>query len=160
MRRNRIISSLIDLCIIGTILAICIKYVPEWFWRFSFKIGTIPVSLPSVGPVLFIIPFCFKDVVFRNASLGKKIMNLIIVDNEWDIPSIKTLMKRGILMPTWGYVTLIKNLSGNFSIENWEIDNLKTRVIDRNMFQKMKQESLAMGGNYKNNMDKLYYSMR
>ena len=160
MSRNRIIASLIDLCIIGTILAICTMFAPEWFWGFTFKIGAVPVSIPSVGFVLLIVIFCFKDVLFRNASLGKKIMNLIIVDNEWNIPPVKTLMKRGILMPTWGYVTLIKNLSGDFSIENWEIDNLRTKVIDRYLFQEMKQECQTMGGNYKNNMDKLYYSMR
>lgn len=31
--------------------------MPEWFWRIDFDMGTVPVSLPSVGffVVLFLI---------------------------------------------------------------------------------------------------------
>ena len=71
----------------------------------------------------------FKDFLFRNASFGKKIMGLVILDDKSNVPSLKIMIKRGFLMPTLGYVIFVKSIFTGDDFKNWELDKLKTKVV-------------------------------
>lgn len=43
----------------------------------------------------------FKDLAFKNASIGKKILKLAVLTDNNNIPSIWVLIFRNILLPLW-----------------------------------------------------------
>lgn len=60
--------------------------------------------------VVLLLIVC-KDLVFRNASIGKKILKLKVVTDEGNIPSIKSMILRNLLFlifPINGIVILSK----------------------------------------------------
>jgi len=147
---KRIFSTCIDCLLVGGCYEGISSYIPEWFWGFDFSIGVIPFSLPSVGFILVVAYFACKDLLFKNASLGKKIMGLMIVDADGRISGYKEIMKRGVLINSWGYMSLVKTVfSGEGSFkeweENWEIDHLKTRVIEKAHFVGVSHSAACKG---------------
>ena len=132
------IAVLIDYFVIGSIFTLptlCDGVLPNWFWSLDFRIGAFPVSLPSIGFFLLLLCITCKDFLFRNASLGKMILKLQIVDCDGEIPRVKAMLKRGLLMPTWGYITWIRSffVSG-FDIIQWEAEHFGTQVIEKRRY--------------------------
>ena len=133
-------AAFIDYFLIGTVLTVCgLSNAPEWFWHFEFNIGVVPVSLPSIGFFIVLLLIIFKDFVFRNASVGKKIMKLRIVDENWNIPSFKLMLKRGFMMQTVGYATYIKYCFLGGDIVDWEMKCLRTQVVSLKQFNQQKK---------------------
>ena len=88
---KRFFAEIIDYFIIGLLFVGLENFnLPEWFYGISFNIADIPITIPSVGVLIVIIPIVIKDLLFKNASIGKKIMGLVIVDDKKNIPSIKS----------------------------------------------------------------------
>lgn len=125
-------------------------------FKISFVIYSVPISIPSFGTIIVLIPIIFKDFLFKNASVGKKIMGLIIVDDNWRTPNFKAMIKRGIIMPTFGYIKLLSVGVKSMDFENWELDTLKTRVIRKSLYINMKERCKIKNGDFKYNMDDLY----
>ncbi len=107
-----------------------------------------------------IISFIFvKDIVFRNASIGKKIMGIAIFNREWKAPGILVMIKRNLLMYTIGYALWWKAVfvDGNkMTVIDWERNTLGTTVIDIKVFKKLKAELEATGGYSDKKMTDLY----
>ncbi len=121
----------------------------------------IPYLLLDKGPLvaLIFIPFFFRDILFRNASLGKKIMRIAVFDNSWQLPKLLHLIKRSFLTCTVVFIMLFKYkfVDGNsiYAID-WERDNIGTRVIDLDVYQELDTEAKQLKGDYAENMTKLY----
>lgn len=97
---------------------------------------------------LVFVPFFFKDVIFRNASIGKMIFGLRVFDNNWKKPGIWALIKRAVVMSTAGFV-LYKILNwikkDKLWFMEWELNTLKTRVIERKVYKKLKESTAVYG---------------
>ena len=131
--RKRILAFLIDSFFLGSIFVLC--QILFSYWR--IKIGTI-------GYVLLFVPFMFKDLIFQNASFGKKLMGIAIYDNNWLRPKFTVLIKRTFLMLTVGYVLFwkAKFIDADFiSLLNWESEIVKTRVVDRKVLREIKEQA-------------------
>lgn len=137
---KRIFAAFIDYFVIASILFFCsASNFSSWVWSFSIAINDISViSFPSFGFLIVIIPLFFKDVLFRNASLGKKLMGLVILSEDGVSPPIKVIVKRGIIMATIGYINAIKFmlLLDYSAFVDWELSHLKTKVVDRRRLQR------------------------
>ena len=57
--------------------------------------------------IIFVFLF-IKDILFLNASLGKKIMGIAIFNRDFSKPTLLTVIKRSILTNTIGYLILYK----------------------------------------------------
>ena len=129
LKNKQIIAFIIDYFIIALIMvACCVSNLPDWFWKIEFEVATVPVSFYSFGAILITIPIFCRDLLFRNASLGKKIMRIKIVDFDGNMPKAKTVIKRGFLMNTVGFVLLFLK----YDIQKWEIDVCKTKIVHSN----------------------------
>lgn len=145
--QKRGIALLIDNFVFGSIIAAIQLAIPD------LLVQKTPVL------ILMFIPLFLRDWLFRNASLGKKIMRIAIFDNNWKPPSLLTLFKRSILTGTVVYVMLCKYkfIDGNsIYVIDWERDNIGTRVIDLDVYQELDAEAKRSNGDYAENMTKLY----
>ena len=154
---KRITAYIIDYFLIAVLLVLCgISNLPDWVWWISFNIGEVPVTLPSFGFPFLITPFVLKDCVYGNASIGQKSMGLVIVDEKWGRPSFKVMMKRGFLLLSIGIPTYILSKTNGMDFEVWEYEKTKTRVIEKELYEKMKRVCEEKPGDYKQNMDDYY----
>ena len=145
--KKRAIACLIDAFIYG--------FIVELFRLIVFKMPTDP----GWWVPLLILPFICRDVLFKNASIGKKIMGIAIYDNYWKSPKITLLIKRSLLVSTVGYVILLRSYGmhgDKISVIDWERDTLGTRVIDKKIFKKLSEEARTQEGDYAKNMTELY----
>lgn len=88
----------------------------------------------SILKIILAFPLCIKDIVFRNASIGKKIFRLAVVNEEMKPPSPVKLMIRAFIMTTVGYILFWKNIilkEDMSSLVSFEKDKLKTMVIEK-----------------------------
>lgn len=121
-------------------------------------INLLGLNLGNLDLLLF-IPFFLKDIVFRNASVGKKVVGIAIYNDNWQSPSIIVLFKRAIIMSTIGYFIFWKSKFVNgdiISFFDFERDTLKTRVIDKKVLKKIRAEAEAEAGDKSVNMTRLY----
>lgn len=88
----------------------------------------------SFSYFLLLIPFFFKDIVFRNASVGKKIMGISILNKDGSIPDFKLLIKRAFLMTGIGYIYAWKGFFIDkkyySALIEWEEKSFGTSVVD------------------------------
>ena len=132
---------------------------------FAFPIAALQIIftdlLSGKGLLLLIlfIPFFMRDIVFKNASIGKKLLGICIYDKEWKKPSFKKLLARSFCTATVVYAMLYKAIfaDGNFLAPiDWELNKLGTRVIDKKVFEKLDETAKNMNGTYEKNMSELY----
>ena len=121
----------------------------------------VPDLLVGKGPLLILlfIPLLFRDILFRNASIGKKIMRIAIFDNSWQPPKPLLLFKRSFLTGTVVYVMLYKYKFVDGCVLpaiDWERDNIGTRVIDLEVYKEIDAEAKRLKGDYAENMTRLY----
>ena len=129
---KRMLAEIIDYSIFGFLMVIFrVSELPEWVFTLKFNIGVIPATLPSFGSFLIVIPIIFKDFVFGNAGIGKKIMGLVIVDKNNQKPAFKVLLKRGIIMPFLGTVMFAINSGTQYGFTDWEMKKFKTKVVTK-----------------------------
>lgn len=146
---KRVVAILIDGFVFGAIYTL-------------FKELVIPKQFLELGLIFYLIlffPLFCKDLFFRNASLGKKIMGIEIFDCNWKKPKGYILIKRAFLMLTVGYVIAYKSFfvdKDNFRIFDYEREKLGTYVIDKKVFAKLSEEAKEKTGPFEINMNKLY----
>ena len=146
--KKLVISFLIDSLIIGTILVAVNKMLDFCGWNF----GNWDILL-LLGMLLV------KDLVFRNASIGKKIMGIAIYDENWQVPKIKTMLKHSLIMPFAGFAlaSKAKFIDGNLiQVFDFERDRIGTQVIDKKIYRKLQEEAKTMSGDCADNMTRLY----
>lgn len=146
---KRILAVLIDGFIFGAIYTFLKDVViPESFFR---------LGLPSY--LILFLPFFCRDILFRNASLGKKIMGIEVFDSEWKKPKPLLLLKRAFLMLTVGYVTCWKSVfveKNDMLIFDYERENIGTYVIDKKVLSELSEEAKRKAGSFEMNMNELY----
>ena len=144
---KRAIALCIDASLFGCLFVFCQKLLAQW------------VTVNTGWIVLLCVPLFFKDLVFRNASIWKKIMRICVLDNKWQNPRMTTMIKRTACMLTYGYVLFLKArfVEGQMlSLFDWERDALQTRVIDKAVLKQLRVEANAMSGSYEANMTQVY----
>ena len=143
--RKRSIAYLIDVIIFAVI--------------YHFTLYRIIDKIPEFLIFLVICPLFFRDIVFRNASIGKMMMGISIYDKNWKKPSIWKLIKRSCLVITIGFIKHNIEMStyGNkLAIIDWERDRIGTYVIDNSVYFEIKEKAEAMTGDFATNMSDLY----
>ena len=94
MRIKRCVSAYLDVMIIGSISQIIIILLTKFDIR---KIFENFYAYLLFGLFLFLL----KDLVFRNASIGKRALNLEILKSDNTVPSVSTLILRNIFVFLW-----------------------------------------------------------
>lgn len=140
MFKKRKIAYIIDFIFIVSLLGIItvfFKFIELPHWLFTIKIETpASINLPSIGTVLILLMIFAKDLLFINASLGKKIMKIRIVDVEGGRVSVFRLIKRSVLMQTVGIFKFFQAKSNKIhtddfmrELDEWEKTKFGTKVI-------------------------------
>lgn len=150
---KRIFAYLID----GLLFAFCYEMLRDYIAIF-IKITD------SWGYFLVFLPLIIRDFWFRNASLGKKILGLVVVDDNWLTPRFSTIVKRSAFTATLGFALLTKLKSENhdkkqivFSEMEWECRHLRARVVEKKAYNKLKAQASIQGNIDADIMDQLYY---
>ena len=138
--RKRVIAYLIDVFVFA--------FIYELFR--DDIVGLISITT-AWGYFFVIIPFIFRDLSFRNGSIGKKIMGLVVVDDKWDVPSVSTVIKRSAIT-SLGHVLLYRFRLLNESWEmacfaelEWEHSRLKAHVVEKRIFKELKAKASLDG---------------
>lgn len=150
--RKRVFANLIDSFIYGTIYALVQISVPGF---------TNLVINSKIFVVIIFIPFFFRDILFRNASIGKKLLGISIYDRNWKPPKIRTLVIRSFCTMTIvaGIVYKSRVIDGSIlDAIDWEREKLGTMVIDKKVYKKLSEEARAKKGDFSQNMTELYCS--
>ena len=128
-------------------------------------ISIINASVDSIEfEPFFVALFVFKDCIFINGSLGKKIMGLVVYNANWQRPRFVHSLKRTVCTNFIAPFMLTKAfifLSGPDHVDklrffSWEKNVLNSFVIDKKVYKKLKAEAEIMDGNYADNMTELY----
>ena len=128
---------------------------------FATPIALLQLKFPNllVGKgwtlVILFIPFLLRDIVFRNASIGKRLFGIAIYTKDWKKPSIKCLMLRSFCTATVSYVSLCTG-KDKLSVLDWERDTLGAYVIDMKIYKELYEKALEMSGDFSKNMSELY----
>lgn len=120
------------------------------------------VEEPTRIATFLVIPFVFRDMVFRNASLGKKILGIVVLDLKWQKPPIRLMLKRAVLENTMGILHCYKSFFLGekgitlISYIDWEMSNTKAFVIDKKMKMEIEKEIPASMEKREEKMSALY----
>ena len=113
---------------IDTLIFGCLRIVTVYRFE-AVLVGIIHILLA------FLWDLC-KDLIFRHASPGKRIMGLVVVDMEGRIPSIRGVMVRsvisnvvGVYIFQWYWIT-----SRNYT--DWENEYVRMKVIERKAWKR------------------------
>ena len=129
---KRAIALFIDGLVFGIYYSLCHNILSNWI-----------EYLGTVVYVILLVPLFFKDIIFRNASIGKKIMGIAIYDVNWEKPKLAILVKRAFLMLTVGYLLFWKSMFVDgeiIALFDWERNSLKTVVIEKKVLKKFQKE--------------------
>lgn len=123
LKAKRILASLIDWYILyfgiyGIILFI--KYKIFYYFP-NYEIYKFFVDF------IYIIYFLFKDLIFKNASIGKKLVGIKIVTKDNYIPKIYIIVLRNIFDPILFVADFLSILIANIKLGDILF---KTKVID------------------------------
>ena len=146
--KKRVYAIIIDTFILGTLLVVC----QTVFRENLFKVG-------RVVELILLMLFFFKDLTFRNASIGKKLMGIAVYDIHWKAPKIISLVKRTFFILPMGCLLFWKALFVDgkiISFFDWEREKLGTRVVDNKVLKKLSIEAKGMKGDFSSNLDILY----
>ena len=139
--RKRFFSTLIDAFVFAFAFEFCRFFIPPFAWLFKQGIWMYMIVM---------IPYLYKDALFRNASLGKKIMGLAIYCSDWSYPSVTVLIKRLLWFCMRGNwivskaQVLDKNHYAQLFIE--EKERLGTRVVETKALNRFKNEAMTETG--------------
>ena len=146
--KKRFFAMLIDSLIMAVILLVLSKF------------GFIKEDARRIDYLWLLIVFPSRDIIFRNASIGKKLLGLRVYDTNWLAPNLIVLYKRSIATMTLSSGVAHKSKligDGNLiSVFDFERDKLGTFVIDKNVYAKLKAEAETMNGDFCKNMTDLY----
>ncbi len=144
---KRVAALIIDI----SLLVICIV---------AFKCFLDFYNVPNNnGQFLLIFAYMAKDLLFKNASIGKRIMNIAIYNDFWRSPKPLLLVKRRFFMILDGTTTLLRIIHKKESLIklfDWERERFGTRVIDLKVHKKLEAKAKSEDGYYSDNMTRLY----
>ena len=116
-------------------------------------------NLENFDFLIIVIFLSSRDLIFRNASIGKKILGIAVYDNDWQPPRFHVLLKRSFLTGTVGFILWwkLKFIDGDIiTLFDIERDKLGTRVIDRKIYKELEITAKNMEGDFAQNMNELY----
>ena len=153
---KRMIAFGIDALLFGSIVAFLLEITPTWFG-----------VLGSVQYIIFITPFFLKDLAFRNASVGKKIMGIEILSRDFLHPKALVLVKRAVFTTTIVYYKFLRAIfidKNYIELFDWESSELKTIVIEKEVLKQLrtdikqinKDESIALRELYEQYLRSIY----
>ena len=148
--KKRVIALIIDSFILGIFLVI--------FKEILKKLNLEQLDHKNFELLLF-IPFFFRDVTFRNASIGKFVLGIEVYTNDWKKPKFIHLLRREFCMTTVGFLSSIKAMfvDGNIiDVLRWEQNVLKSFVIDKKVFKKIVNEVDKIEGDRTKKLTYLY----
>ena len=102
---KRALALLIDSFIFGIAVAILQLFFPDMLKGKGLLL------------ILLFIPFFCRDIVFANASLGKRLLGICIYDSEWKRPSFIKLILRSFGTATVGFALMWKSKFADESID-------------------------------------------
>lgn len=144
---KRVVALIIDI----SLLVICML---------SFRYLLDKYGVPNNnGHLLLLFVYISKDILFKNASIGKKIMNIAIYNNFWRTPKPLLLIKRRFFMILDGAIMLLKILykkESLFKFFEWERERFGTMVVDLNVYRELESKAKSEDGYYSDNMTRLY----
>jgi uncharacterized RDD family membrane protein YckC len=146
--KKRAIALLIDGFILGIYYEFLRLLLPENF----FNLGVFSY-------IIIFVPFFFRDCIFKNASIGKKIVGIKVFTIDWTTPSVLLLAKRALFMATIGYVLWwkIKVTDGKMiSLFDCEREKIKTTIICTKVYEELKEKAQISEGDFRVNMTNLY----
>lgn len=117
------------------------------------------LRLIDLRVVLAIMLYSFKDFVFKNTSIGKRMMGLEIYDDKWEKPSLAILWKRCFWLFFVGSYLGWKavHIDGIYSvIFQAEYSRFKTRVVEKKVIMRLKPLAITKSGFDPEKMSKLY----
>lgn len=121
---RRVIAFYIDMLVYGFV--IIMVGVPLLMLFFQLFVGDIIRNVfVNVFYIIFFVIFSFKDLLYKNASVGKKILHLKVVTDDNKIPCRKTIILRNVLTFIWPVDFIVLLISGK-KIEDWVF---KTNVV-------------------------------
>ena len=135
---KRALAFLIDSALFGLLysaVSLCVLANQHTIWRYVFFLFAI-------------LLFLCRDLLFRHCSLGKKIVGIAVLTDNWQIPRPITLIKRSLLTLITGYAVLwkAKHVDGSvIGFFDWERETLHTQVVDLNVARRLYQEALREG---------------
>ena len=113
---------------------------------------------PLFNVILF-CPFFLKDCLFRNASIGKKVMSIVVCDKCWNNPGPVLSIKRTVMTSIFGFLLLWKLIfigGRKMILFEWEKNVLGTFVIDKKVYKTLKADAEKMEGDVSQSMTELY----
>ncbi len=146
--KKRVLAVCIDCFILASAVAVCQMVIGDPF----------PEISKALLPLIF-IPLFFRDALFKNASIGKKVVGIAIYNDDWKNPGVKTLVKRSFLTFTLGFVLFWKSIfvdESKISVFDLEREKLGTRVIDKKVYKELSFIAKDMDGDFATNMTELY----
>ena len=122
--KRRIIAVYIDMLVYGFVIVMV--GVPLLMLIFQLFVGGIIRNVfMNIFYIVFFVIFSFKDLLYKNASVGKKILHLKVVTDDNKIPCRKTIILRNVLTFIWPVDFIVLLISGK-KIEDWFF---KTNVV-------------------------------
>ena len=117
------------------------------------------LNLPEALVFVELVPFFFKDIVFRNASIGKMMMGISIYNIDWKKPKFWTLVLRSFAVSSIGFVkhmVEMKTYGNKMAVIDWERDKIGTFVIDNKKYMEIFERVKEKNGDFASNMTELY----
>lgn len=114
VKLRRIVAFLIDYYILlmaGFIVAFIIKSIGTIF-ETNFMMNSLNFLINKIAMPIAILGLLVKDLVFKNYSIGKKLMNLEIRSLNNNSPSIFQLIARNLFYIVWPLEVLILIITG------------------------------------------------
>lgn len=120
---RRIIAVVIDYFIIGLLVA-----YSDMQMRSLLEIAGVRYLFLPTALFIIILLLC-KDMIFVNAGIGKRIMGLAILDENDNVPSVKTMLRRTAIIGLFGDFLIRYNYWKDHSFTEWELEHLHTKVV-------------------------------
>lgn len=126
-----------------------------------FKKQGIDIGITNgiTGFLCVLIPLSLRDIVFRNASVGKLIVGVRVYDEYWKPPKFTKLIIRGAFMLLFALPLEAKYhfRDGDATAlldKEWEL--FRTRVVEVSVYKELVEKAKGMHGDFAKNMDVLY----
>lgn len=121
---RRVVAFYIDMIVYGFVIVMLgVPLLMLFFYLFAG--GIIRDLFVNLFYIIFFVIFSFKDLLFQNASVGKKILHLKVVTDDNKIPCKKIVVLRNVLDFIWPVDFIVLAISSK-KIEDWFF---KTNVV-------------------------------
>lgn len=145
---KRILAVMVDYFIFGSIISCIQLFIPNFLQDSKFPV------------YLILIPFFFRDLIFRNCGIGKKMFGLSVYDTNWKRPTPWQLIKRAFITNTVGFVKLwvifLTKEGSKYDYFVWELNTVKMTVVDNKTLREIEAIAREREGKFEENISVLY----